>query len=265
VKFTRDWQTFTRSTHFKIGNSFEFHRIIGNFTHGMEGAKNGFSYPDMRTRIWNRINRAMTVFEVVVIVTCVVILGAVFLSLYIDQNPRHSRAPRIQCVSNLKQIDLAFRIWEGENNNQYPMAVSITNGGALEMMETGNLTACLQCASNEMSTPKIFVCPADPDRTCATNWNELNSLHVSYFISADASEDHPEMVLDGDDNFLISGEPAKSSLLEFSSNSPVTWSEKRHRYCGNLGFTDGSVQEISQGGLQQVIQTGLATNRIVIP
>ena len=216
----------------------------------------------MKVRIENRRQRAMTAFEVMAVVACILLLAAMVLPILTQ--PRRPRG--INCVSNLKQVDLAFRIWEGDNGNLYPMAVSITNGGAMETMETGNLTACLQCASNEMSSTKIFVCPGDPDRTFATNWNELNSLHVSYFISADASEDHPEMVLDGDDNFLLSGKPVKSGLLELSSNSPVAWSGKRHRYCGNLGFADGSVQQESQGDLQQAIQgTGRAKNRIVIP
>jgi len=212
----------------------------------------------MDVRIGNQKSRAMTAFEVMVVVVCVLILAAVILPTLTQ--PRRPRG--INCVSNLKQINLAFRIWEGDNGNQYPMAVSVTNGGAMETMAAGNLAVCLQCASNEMSTTKILVCPADSDRTFATNWNELNSLHVSYFISADASEDHPETVLDGDDNFLISGKPVRSGLFELMSNSPVAWSGMRHRHVGNLGFADGSVQEESQSGLQQAF---LATNRIVIP
>ena len=54
-----------------------------------------------------------------------------------DRHHRHSRghvlpalaaakrkAQRINCVNNLKQVGLAFRIWEGDNNDKYPMAVS---------------------------------------------------------------------------------------------------------------------------------------------
>ena len=34
------------------------------------------------------------------------------------------KAQRINCVNNLKQDGLAFRIWEGDNGDKYPMAVS---------------------------------------------------------------------------------------------------------------------------------------------
>ena len=207
----------------------------------------------------------MTVFEVMVIVACLFILAAILLSPLVNDTPQ--RAVRINCVSNLKQVNLAFRIWEGDNNNQYPTGILVTNGGAMEMIETGNVAGVFQVMSNELGTSKLLVCPADQERTFATNWNELNASHISYFVNPDVTnEDYPQMVLDGDDNFINAGKPIKSGLLEFSSNSPVVWSGTRHKYVGNLGFADGSVQEDSQSGLQQAFQqAGLATNRIAIP
>jgi prepilin-type processing-associated H-X9-DG protein len=147
------------------------------------------------------------------------------------------------------------------------MSVSVTNGGAMELIETGNLVACLQLVSNEMSTTKILVCPADPERTFATNFDVLDSSNVSYFVGADASNDaDPNMVLDGDDNLVIGGMPVKSGMLDLRSNAPVFWSEARHVRVGNIGFADGSVLETATKGLQQAFQkTGLTTNRIVIP
>lgn len=206
----------------------------------------------------------MTVFEVLVVVACLLILAAILLAML---EPPRRHGPRINCVSNIKQVNLAFRIWEGDNNNLYPMGVSVSNGGALELIETGNVAGVFQVMSNELSTPKILVCPVDVERTSATNWTELNASHISYFIGVDVTnEENPQMVLDGDDNLLIGGKPVKSGLLEFSSNSPVAWSETRHRYVGNLGLADGSVQEDSQNGMQQAFQqAGPATNRIAIP
>lgn len=162
------------------------------------------------------------------------------------------------------------------------MAVSVTNGGGMELIKTGNLVSCFQATSNEMSTTKILVCPDDPNRTYATNWNDFDSSHVSYFLSADVSnEDNPNMVLDGDDNLKFNGSPVKSGLLNLSSNSLVAWTPGRHSdtfrshfwsfpktiYWGNIGMADGSVSlGQSSTDLQQLFKrTGLATNRIVIP
>jgi prepilin-type processing-associated H-X9-DG protein len=218
----------------------------------------------MKLRIRNPSLGAMTVFEVMVVLACFLILVAIVLQILV---PVNRGTQRINCVSNLRQINIAFRIWEGDNLNQYPMTVSVTNGGAKELMETGNLTACLQLASNEMTTTKIFVCADDPARTFATNWNDLNRSHVSYFLGADASSDtNSEMIFSGDDNLVVSGVPVGSGLVNLSSNASLSWSGTRHRFCGNIGFADGSVSQTTSNSLQQAFQgTGLATNRIVIP
>jgi hypothetical protein len=236
----------------------------------------------MKLRIRNPSLGAITVFEVMVVVVCVffcVVLLAAALLPYLAQTKSHVQ--RINCVSNLRQINIAFRIWEGDNGNQYPMAVSVSDGGAMEMIGAGNLTACLQCASNEMCSPKLFVCPEDSARTFATNWNDLNRWHVSYFLGADARSDtNSNMVLDGDDNLIVGGMPVAPGLVNLSSNASLSWSGTRHgtiyrphfwssketNGCGNLGFADGSVLRTTSNGLQRAFQgTGLATNRIVVP
>jgi hypothetical protein len=217
----------------------------------------------MKLNFSNKKNSAMTLFEVLMVVACAVILLVIILPMFARAMIR--RGPN--CVSNLKQIDLTFLIWGEDNNNKYPMAVSVTNGGAMELIETGNVAGVFQVMSNELSTPKVLVCPADRERTFVTNWNELNASHISYFVSDDVSnkEDH-DIVLDGDDNLIFAGAPVKSGLLEFSSNAPISWSGKRHKYVGNISFGDGIVQEDSQSGMQQAFrEAGLATNRIAIP
>jgi prepilin-type processing-associated H-X9-DG protein len=229
----------------------------------MEGAKNGRSYPDMKLQTQNRRKRAMTILDVLVVLVCILILAIILLPMLSTAKRRGGP----NCASNLKQISLAFQIWAADNNNKYPMSVSVTNGGAMELIETGNLVACLQLVSNEMSTTKILVCPADPERTFATNFDVLDSSNVSYFVGADASNDaDPNMVLDGDDNLVIGGKPRPSGLVDISSNVLVSWFGTRHGGCGNIGFADGSVDEQSSNGLQQEFQdNGLATNRIAFP
>jgi hypothetical protein len=205
----------------------------------------------------------MTLVEVFMVVTCAVILAYIILPMF----SRAKRGGGPNCETNIMQINLAFFLWEGDNNNQYPMAVSVTNGGAMELIETGNVAAVFQAMSNELSTPRVLVCPADTERAFVTNWNEFNASHISYFVNPDVTnKENPQMVLDGDDNFLIGGKPVKSGLLEFSSNSPIAWSDKRHKYVGILGFGDGSVREESQSSMREAFQqAGPATNRIAIP
>jgi hypothetical protein len=99
----------------------------------------------------------------------------------------------------------------------------------------------------------------------ATNFSDLKGK-ISYFANVDASDAFPQMILSGDDNFEIGGIPVPSGLLEVFSNTPIAWSSARHKYQGNLGIADGSVQQVTQSGLHQTIQnSGMTTNRFAIP
>lgn len=220
----------------------------------------------------------MTILELLLVVACLLVLATVLLPILAAAKRRQSK---ISCASNLKQINLAFRIWEEDNGGRFPMSVSVTNGGAMELIDAGSLTPCLQCVSNEMSTTKILVCPDDPARAFATNWDDLNNSHVSYFLSADASNDaDPNVLLNGDDNFELNGSPVKSGLFNLSSNTLVAWAPGRHSESyrphswwfperfnyGNIGFADGHVEPLGPVSLRDMLQHICpTTNRIAIP
>jgi prepilin-type processing-associated H-X9-DG protein len=57
--------------------------------------------------------------------------------------------------------------------------------------------------------------------------------------------------------------------LNLSTNAPVTWTKERHNGAGNVGLADGSVQAVTDAGLNATIANGVATNssviRLVIP
>jgi hypothetical protein len=233
----------------------------------------------MKPRWQKQRNRALTMPELLVIIVILLFLAFFILPAYISDDRPYSR---MNCVSNLKQVNLSFRIWEGDNNNKYPMAVSVTNGGAREWIATNDVAACFRVMSNELSTPKILICPADFKRIPATNFdNDFNASHISYFIGVDADEAHPERLLCGDDNFQINGSLVGSGVLSLSTNTLLEWGSGRHDYpsrvpilgiplrhhfFGNLGFADGSVAEVGDSGLQEsLVQSGLATNRLAIP
>lgn len=220
--------------------------------------------------------------EVLVVIVVLIILAAMFLPVLAHAKRRHSR---IDCVSNLKQVDLSFLIWAGDHNNKYPMQLSVTNDGAKEWIATNNVTDCLRLMSNELCTPKILICPEDKVHTfAATNFeNDFNASRISYFIGVDADTNYPQLFLSGDDNFTVGGVPAKSSLLPLPTNSFLAWGPGRHGdvssffrkasprdFFGNVSFADGSVTIVSSLGLQNAFEsstygTGITTNRLAIP
>jgi len=241
-----------------------------------------------------RRKRAFTLIELLVVIAIIAILAAMLLPVLAAAK---RRAQRINCVSNIKQVNLAFRIWEGDNNNLYPMAVSTSAGGAQESISCSANTTPVNClpegitniftaCSNELSTTRIIYCPSDNTRSAATNFGELGSTTagqgngtnaISYFVCGDASETYPQMVLDGDRNIGYTTTPPAPSITATCSglkgwqlNASLSgsgggsgngwaWSANDiHLKVGNIGFADGSVAEESSSGLQNAL--AYATN-----
>jgi prepilin-type processing-associated H-X9-DG protein len=224
----------------------------------------------MNPRFSHQRNRALTLTEVLVVIFVIAFAVALLLPALAAAKRKHAR---IGCVSNLKQIGIAYRLWEGDNNGKYPMAVSVTNGGAMELVATGNVAACFQVMSNELSTPKILLCPEDTHRTYATNFSTgFSGAHISYFISADAVEIYPQMILDGDDNLLVDGKPVQPGILNLRTGTTIAWTKDRHHGNGNIGMADGSAQQVTGDGLKAAVvsstsgtPTNNATSRWLIP
>jgi hypothetical protein len=224
----------------------------------------------MKPRFSNKPTNALTRVEVTVTVVVLMFLAVVLFQALHSSNSNlrdmRSEVQRINCVNNLKQVGVAFRLWEGDHNDKYPMQVSVTNGGAMELIATGNVAACFRMMSNELSTPKILLCPADTHRVWATNFSTLNNSNISYFVNLDAVEAYPQMFLDGDDNLTVGGVPVQAGILNLWTNSNVGWTKERHHSAGVIGIADGSVQQLTTDGLRQALQqSGVATNRLAIP
>jgi prepilin-type processing-associated H-X9-DG protein len=218
----------------------------------------------MKPRLSPKRNAAMTLFEVGIVIAVVVILAAVFLPVL----PRsRTRGSRIACVNNVKQVVLSFKIWAGDNGDVLPMGISVTNGGSMELAATGNVAATFLAMSNELSTPRVLFCPEDTARFRTNNFNGLSNSNISYFISADATNDlNPQVILVGDSDLTLAGKLLKPGLAALGTNDPVAWSGRRHNKSGNIGLADGSVNATSTLRLHTYLQqTGLATNRFAIP
>jgi prepilin-type processing-associated H-X9-DG protein len=114
-----------------------------------------------------------------------------------------SKAQEISCVNNMKQVGLSFRTWAIDNNGNFPFNVSTTGGGTLELSMPGsdgfsrNAAFIFQVMSNELSTPKILVCPADAKREPALNFRSLRPENVSYLVCSgtNLNESTPQEVL----------------------------------------------------------------------
>ena len=221
----------------------------------------------MKPRVSHQKTAALTLVEVLVVIVILAVLAMIIIAR--NNRPIDKRvAQKINCINNLKQIGLAYRIWEGDHGDKYPTQTSVTNGGTMELTANGkNAWLNFLVMSNELSTPKVLVCPDDKEhQPPAANFSSQLVGHVSYFVGLDAADNFPKSVLSGDDNFAIGGVPIKSGLLEFSTNAPIAWTASRHKNTGNIGLADGSVWATDNKQLvQKLIETGVATNRLAIP
>jgi len=206
--------------------------------------------------------RALTLVDVLVIMATLALLAMCLLPALAKTR---AKSGRINCVCNLKQIGLSFRIWAGDHMDRYPMNVAATNSGTMERVASGLVFPHFQVLSNELNTPKVLVCPADT-RHSVNSWASLSNSNISYFLSLDADETQPQMFLSGDSNLEVDGKPVGPGLLNLWTNSALGWTADRHNRQGNICLADGSVQQLSNAKLrEQLAVTGVATNRLAIP
>ena len=224
----------------------------------------------MKIRLTSRNGNAFTLVEMLVVIFVIAVLVVLFLPTLANPGYGSHRSKRISCVNNLKQVGLAFRIWEGDNGGKFPMEISATNADAMKFITSGNAYVLWQVMSNELYTPKILWCPADTKYNFGTNFTTgFSDANISYFFGLDVTTNETQALLIGDDNLAVVGTPVKPGILNLATNAPVTWTAARHKFAGNIALTDGSVQQTTSAGLAAAVASSAITNqpevRLVIP
>jgi hypothetical protein len=146
-----------------------------------------------------RIGRGCQIAGLVLIILALVIRGY----LLVGPTGEWRRFSRVGCVNNLKQIGLSFRTWAIDNGDQFPFNVSTNAGGTMEFCAPDsngfdtNAALHFQVMSNELSTPRILVCPKDPSREPAPGFASLRASNVSYLVHSgtNLNESNPTAVL----------------------------------------------------------------------
>jgi prepilin-type processing-associated H-X9-DG protein len=207
----------------------------------------------------SRNPRAFTLIELLAVVVTFFTLAG--MALLLMNSGRGCKAPRIKCVNNLKNVGLAFRIYATDNNDRFPWEIS-NPPLAPDIKYLADPSDYIRGLSNELSTPKIVVCPEDK-REEATNWIQFSRTNLSYWVCPDASEEFPQSFLAGDRNITNKLGKLRPGLRGISTNHAIGWDETIHKNQGNACMGDGSVQQLSGARLRnQLLNTG-QTNKYI--
>ena len=223
----------------------------------------------MKTQPACNVTKAFTRTELFVVIGVVVVLVVALLLPALAAAKR--KRSRLGCVNCLHQINLAFKTWEGDHGDRYPMDTVLRDEETMKLVGSGKAFLFWQTISNELLTPLLLHCPDDKRRTEAVSFTQnFSDANISYFFSPDAIDTYPQMIIDGDDNLAVNGVRAKPGILNLPTTNSLAWTKERHRGVGNIGMADGSVQQTTVNTLNSAVTAAtngapVATYRWVIP
>ena len=217
------------------------------------------------TQIRKSKKSAFTLIELLVVIAIIAILASLLLPALARAK---ARAQRISCTNNLKQVGLSYRLYSNDHNDKFPFDTAINDGGTdAGGGAKGSAVDVYRSMSNELVTPKILACNSDGGKRKDTDFlnngttsfgrGAQDSGALSYFTGWDADEGKPQTILSGDRN-IVGGSPvildrnAVGSTDQWgNAATPSVVGSAIHVKAGNIGLGDGSVQQVTDKGLQK--------------
>jgi prepilin-type processing-associated H-X9-DG protein len=176
-----------------------------------------------------------------------------------------TKAARIKCVNNLKNLGLAFRTFPGPSSGDaFPGQFLMTEGAEMSSLDAVKIFGRL---TNEVKDPRIFLCTSDKTKRAANVITNLTPRNVSYFASLTADETRRDVFWAGDRNIATNGVAVGTGLFALTTNgAALSWTKEIHKEQGNVLMGDGSVQQMSSSRLRSAVrEQEVGTNWLVVP
>jgi len=141
-------------------------------------------------------NQGFTLIELLVVIGIIAILAGILLPAL---HSAKIKAQRAACISNMKQIVLAYNMWVSDNNaGGLPFRVKYSDGGlqgAPGNIPIANVWFQFYFIRDSLTNPKVLADPADKEVRFATTWENgpeglrntaFKNNAVSYALGLDA-------------------------------------------------------------------------------
>src|SRR5205823_12608902 len=83
----------------------------------------------------------------------------------------NSRAGRVTCLNNLRQIGQAEQVWANDHRDKLPWRVDFTEGGSQRAPLQNQAWFSYSVMTNELGTPAILACPSDTATRAALDFS----------------------------------------------------------------------------------------------
>lgn len=211
---------------------------------------------------------AFTRIELVVVIFVILVVVSLSIPLSSDK----TKAQRLTCLNNLKEISTAYRLWCSDGGDRPTAGTKVVNGGWADLLtNAGQGAICwtnYAIMANELGqSPKLLTCPSDerqPSEDLKTDFKD--NTHLSYFVGVSVNDLFPQSIQGGDRNlgpgtvpdaeYGYSPKNGKGNDVAVPISGPVSCSLKMHSAgnsagAGNFLLGDGSGQQASSTSFNQ--------------